>query len=292
MPAQANQFKISKMAAIETSMDMTSEEILAYWTPERIQSAVPVDQFLQMESYEVQSTGALAALGDRQVTVVPSDKLTTFPYQCVGKLYFTLKNTRTWTTAYHIGGNKLLTVAHAVVATGSTQGSKAYASALAFIPAMTDKNDNLGKNYGYFPQVQGGPGQAYFPDPNFDPANMKAEYDICTVLLGTGSKGKKISEVLPPIEIINNKQYTAQTEWNTIGYPVTNQDGKMCEISGKYVQNSLSSNTVQKYGNAPHGMSGGPWIFLGPGNKANGVQAGNATSSTDISPYFRDPWST
>ena len=308
-------------AANAVTTDLTSDEILAYWTPERIRSAVPVDRLLSQGSYygveprqhageqqRALSEGAkssyvrVEAKADsgrasgqprvpQELTEVPASRLTTFPYQCVGRLYFTIRNLRTWTTAYHVGSNRLLTVAHALVVAGATPGSKEYAAALAFIPAMVDHEDHFGRNYGFFPQVGGGGlGTAYFPDPKFDPAERKAEHDICVVLLGVGNRGKQISRVLPPIQLLKNQRYDSKTEWNSIGYPVTNSKGRMCEISGTFVPNSLVSDTVRKHGAASPGMSGGPWILAGSGDRANGVQAGNTTLTTAISPYFRYPW--
>ena len=268
---------------------LTSAEILAYWTPERIRSAVPADDVSYEKQSVVKPGEEQAVPGPLVPTRVPQTSLTTFPYQCVGRLYFTIQGIRTWTSAYHIGNDELYTVAHAVVVKGSTPGSKDYASNLAFIPAMIDYNDHLGQNYGFFPQIPGGPGTAYFPDPNFDPANMQAQYDKCIVKLGVGSKGKTIGQVLPPIQLLKNQQYNKQTDWNTIGYPDANTspEGFMFEVNGTFVPNSLIHNSMQKYGAAPKGMSGGPWILSGSGDKSNGIQAGNTTSTTAISTYFQ-----
>ena len=273
---------------------MTSEEILAYWTPENIRSAIPFEEFLKKSKSEKQKPVAAAKgddvspRGQLVPTVVPKEKLTTFPYQCVGRLYFTIKGTRTWISAHHVGANRLLTVAHALVVSGSKPGEWVFAELLGFIPAMVNYQDEFGMNYGTYPQIPGGPGQAYFPNNHFNPDDRKADFDICTVFLNKGSTGKYISEVLPPIQLLINLNYTPQAEWNCIGYPdpAVSKDGEMYEISGKFAKKV--DTTVQKYGFTPPGMSGGPWILKDSNNRGNGIQAGNVDDTTTISPYFRD----
>jgi hypothetical protein len=75
----------------------TAEEILAYWTPERLAAAQPFGEghpadenrawpAARQVSPAAEEPGALTF----ETTPVPTDELEKFPYQSVGKLFFSM----------------------------------------------------------------------------------------------------------------------------------------------------------------------------------------------------------
>ena len=149
------------------------------------------------------------------------------------------------------------------------------------------------KKFGSYPQIPGGEGVAWSVDPNWDPNNIQARYDHGMIKLDKDpNTGKYVDEVVVPIQILSNQQYTPESGWNTIGYPMVSSEnplGKMTERIGSF--HRRGNGTVYKYGAVPKGMSGGPWIYhnAGSNGQANGVHAGSvdtAAENCEVSPYF------
>ncbi len=89
-------------------LDLTPEQILSYWTPERKQNAIDIEEFLEPEVGLVE--------GENAVTTDPKEAdLSQRPFEAGGKLFFTLDNKDFVGSASIVGqSNILLTAAHCI----------------------------------------------------------------------------------------------------------------------------------------------------------------------------------
>lgn len=261
-----------------------------YWTPERIALAQPevhaygthIEDDTEVKKSELGADGSLR--------IVPDEKVTTFPYQSVGKLFYTKVGPSgsrdSYATAWVANMSSVLHVVY--TAAHNLKRGDMHAENILFVPGFTPPGSYP---FGRYPEIQGGEGTAWVVDPNWNPNDMKPRYDQGLVKLDKDTNtAKYVDDVVTPIEILSNQQYTSLTEWNTIGYPVPssqNPYGKMCERSGTFKK--VSDGAVYKYGTLPQGTSGGPWILLTSYSQSssNGVQAGNRSDiGCTLSPHF------
>jgi hypothetical protein len=281
-----------RSAQPESDIDFTmsskerAQAIVDYWTPERVAAAQPEEHAYgihiedEAEIEMVQGAGSLK--------IVPDDKVKTFPYESVGKLFYTKVGPSGSRDVYATAWvANMSTIRHVVyTAAHILKRGDMHAEKIIFIPGFIPPNTYP---FGRYPQIQGSEGTAWAVDPNWNPNNPEAKYDQGLVKLDKDTTtGKYVDEVVVPIQISSNQQYTSSTEWNTIGYPVPssqNPNGKMCERTGTF--NTMLYDAVYKFGTLPKGTSGGPWILANSQNSSNGVQAGNRDSiGSTISPYF------
>ena len=267
--------------------------ILSYWTPERMAAAQPVPIVMYGTEYIEKTVVAedtlrsdKPELPESQETVqgagplqpVPDDKVKTFPYQSVGKLFFNVGESHFTASAWVVSSQLhiVMTAAHCLKPPiGGT------ATNILFIPGFIPPDTKV---FGSYPQIPGGEGVAWAVDPNWDPNNIQAKYDLGMIKLDKDlNTGKYVDEVVKAIPMLSKQPYTSKSEWNTIGYP----PGKMHERSGTLF--AFSDVTLYKYGTVLNGMSGGPWIYAGSDGQANGIHSGIAkkdTKNCDVSPYF------
>ncbi len=241
------------------------------------------------------------------LTIVERDSLQRYPYKCVGRLFWfkpsESNNIVHSTTAFYIGDNKIITVAHAFdlpmkeLKKGGNNKPPFPGRSLKeaiFVPAMRDRHDIYGQFYGYYHISK-----LYVPK-NYEPREFERSYCINWDIA--------IAEITPGDESdINQKLGYAYIPWQNfehsieplkiIGYAKyqDNEDRKMCELDVHITSNNTYSVEVQP--GAAAGMSGGPWL-LHDLDKAIGVQSGShftdsyvdsqrvKQSITSISPKF------
>lgn len=271
-----------------------SRAIHAYWTPERMAAAQP-EPMPDREPTPDRDDHA-CAMAQLQVAgslkIVPDDNVKKFPYQSVGKLYYTKVNSSgvkrdssatAWVANSSSSLHVVFTAAHCL------KYGDEKATNIQFIPGYIPPNTEI---FGKYAQIPGGEGVAWAVDPNWDPNKLQAEYDRGVVHLDKDpNTGKYVDEVVIPIQILANQKYDSKSEWNTIGYPIAssgNPSGKMCERSGTFYKMSSSGGSFYKYGVLPGGTSGGPWIMAGSNDSSNGIQAGNVSQyGCAQSTYFK-----
>ena len=279
-------------AVPEPGLDLTTtpahsaQEILDYWTPERMASA-------QAEEHaygeDIKTAEGAVVLGDRSadqrvqaaasMKIVPHSKVKTFPYQSVGKLFYVKVGPSSgerdsfasaWVTNISSQLHVIMTAAHCL------ERDDNRAEKILFIPGFIPPNTRPFRSY---PQIPGGKGEAWAIDPNWDPNNMQAKHDFGMIRLDKDpDMGKYVDEVVLPIQVLTNQQYTSFTEWNTIGYPVAssqNPYGTMAEQSGSFCRMSSDGGSFYKYGTLPKGTNGGPWILDASNDSSSGLQTGN-----------------
>ena len=83
------------------NLDLSPEQILSYWTPERKKNAIAIDALFEPE---------LGIVGEENaVTTEPKEAdLTKRPYEAAGKLFFTLDNKDFVGSASIVGQNNIL----------------------------------------------------------------------------------------------------------------------------------------------------------------------------------------
>ncbi len=92
-------------------LDLTPEQIMAYWTPERKQAAIAIEAFIEPE-LELES---VVGVENAPTTDPKQADLTKRPFEAGGKLFFTLDNKDYVGSASIVGQNNiLLTAAHCV----------------------------------------------------------------------------------------------------------------------------------------------------------------------------------
>ncbi len=279
---------------------LTDEELWQYWTNpdnhDRIVNAVPRDTQLGVfhndsieedpESYT--PTRGIPKIYQRSLSQpIGKEDQKQYPYQSVGKLFWCRPGTdeeESWATAFYIGDNKIMTAAHAV--------DKMESNAGVFIPAMIDRGDKTGKNYGAFrvrpESCRKHP--KYHTDEYTNP-----EYDICIAEVGKGKRHPDVNANingapgqehttedimigdthLSPIEIHADIETGSNSTLTVLGYP--SLTGQLLEApKTRYVDSESDSNRVAVAFEAQEGMSGGPWMLEDPEGRmvAAGCTAG------------------
>ena len=272
-----------------------SRQIHAYWTPERMAAAQPERMPEREPTPERDVLGALAAVevqGAGPLKIVSDDNVKKFPYQSVGKLFYTKVNSSgakrdSYSTAWVANSSStlhvVLTAAHCLKSGDET------ATNIRFIPGYIPPSTAI---FGKYAQIPGGEGVAWAVDPNWNPSVLQADHDSAIIHLDKDpDTGKYVDEVVIPIQVLTNQTYNSTSEWNSIGYPQPssgNPSGKMCEQTGTFYKMSSSDGAFYKYGELPGGTSGGPWILAGTNDSGNGIQAGNVSQyKCVVSTYFK-----
>ena len=254
------------------------EVIRCYWTPERIQCAVP------KKRYRVSGKKQAIGLANDPPTEVPDATRKTSPYKSVGKLMFTqtVKGTvkHFQGTAYVAetgkGDNIVFTAAHNLLDEDGPSEN------LLFIPACQNDGKEV-PAYGSFT------GASYVVSAKWvEP--FQDWYDIGAVKLTKNKDGKEVGKVVPELSITSyadasTKVYKKdETEWKIIGYV----ESKMYESDGVYIESEEGGKLIVRTNPVIQGMSGGPWMLKnGNGDfaTANGNQS--AISSDDsVTPYY------
>ena len=304
-------------------MSWTDDRILEFWnsseTTEKLINAKAIDELIPIiDEEELETSGSetptmdrdnLGSVMDRdslgsengnlvnQVETVDDDKLTVYPYHSVGRLYWWHKNIENeepiiWATAFYIGHNQIMTVAHVF---DCEDLRNKYG---AFIPAMKSRREVRNLLYGAF-QVD--PKKRYCHpqyrkyqkyDRNEVVRLNTPQYDICKLDVSekfNDSNAMLDDANLEPIKYKVDQVYNNETAWTVLGYP--RDGGKLTEYKGWWKQERSNERVTAINYKIPKGVSGGPWI-LGheiAGQRpavATGCQATHHSSGYSTSPYF------
>ena len=281
----------------EQETKWTDQLILQYWLdPENrdsILNAKPLDERLNNklsdpDSYNPATEKVSQKFPRPEGVMIENPNLRAHPYQCVGKLLWGesyLGSPKEWVTAFYIGSNKIMTVAHAF------DNARPNFVGL-FVPAMTGDKDIGGENYGCYPIH---PSDCQYHPLYSQYQTWNLEYDICTAKVGKGKwmngniNGKLTEDImidesgLTPIEICYE-----MPDFTTCKILGMQKDlNKQIELNGCYYVHSESNEKkmVIDY-EVTKGMSGGPWLVECDGKlKAIGCTAGYYNLHT-FSPRF------
>ena len=261
------------------------ELTLQMWTDERCKKAIPKVKKSKQKVGPPPPQDLLALATNNEVTIVPERVLKTFPYQSVGRLFFNV-NGEPYTGSAYVADwkgatNLLFTAAHNLL---DDEGGKPCKSTdVIFIPAMKDKNDTSGSNYGRYAAT------AICWNKKWDPTagHNDDAYDFGIVQLAPRADGKNVGQEVKPIPIVLDATNTqGKTSWETLGYPnhPDNPDRQMMTQTGTYV--GLDKGAVDKVSQGGYGKGGSGSCWLRDGKaEGNGVHV-SASISVSSSPYF------
>ena len=254
------------------------EVIRCYWTPERIQCAVP------KERYRV--SGKKQAIGLPNVPpteVLDATRKDKNPYRSVGKLMFTQEVDKkiipfhgtAYVAATGKGDNIVFTAAHNLIdGDGPSEN-------ILFIPACQDGGKEV-PAYGSFAGAS-----CVVCSKWVKPYHNMNCYDIGAVKLTKNKDGKEVGKVVPELILSVDEKYKKdETEWRIIGYV----QNKMYESDGTFIdiETQQGGKLVVRTNPVIKGMSGGPWMLKSGGGDfttANGDQSAISADDT-VSPYY------
>ncbi len=284
------------------------EEILAYWTPERMAQARPVpppsprgqkhpasekhpSPVERPASAEPFEPGTLA---NYMTGRVPLGNLYDYPYQSVGKLFFTVitedreKEDREASAAV-VAENGLITAAHNLY----DHELYAWAENIWFSPAYRKGDSKYGawtyNNTFVIEEWE-----------HSDDYEVILGYDVGFITLMPGGRtgderiGKVVGQL--PLLVDMNLDPDKKIRWEALGYPGVPPPDKSHAFDGEEMWvcygdfEEERDNIVYKGGDFTYGSSGGPWLYQREKGSysINGIEStGTKTNeSTDSSPYF------
>ena len=179
-----------------------------------------------------------------------------FPYNNVGKVFWVFPNDPTrdppvfCSTGFYIGRNTVITVAHNFERSNNRSNDILAERTPVFVPAMVDKHDIKGKNYGIFILDYVFVHSQYSPTQNF------YRYDICIakIIKGTESTKPLTDRHLQLTEFVLPESQSV----SVIGYKFAT--GKMIKYLGTTSNEGTPTSSITIFPAAFSGMSGGPWI--------------------------------
>jgi len=248
------------------------EEVLKYWTPERMRDAKPEPMRLVPgpEQAEASKTRSLAA-----VTTTRVRDLHTYPYNAVGRLYYS-RGANTWScTATIIASNIILTAAHCMY----DQNTKKWASNINFVPSYAP-----GSSADTFAAV----GPPIIPKIWEDGGGHQFDYAMVRVQGDMLVKYQKL--------VLAVGRVPDTTPYHSIGYPRRAIPGY--DFDGEHMWECVGASSGLKQGlltmenNMTEGCSGGPWLSESDaGQTVRSVFGLNSAidldrSATVVSPYF------
>ena len=295
------------------------------YAPEDFTPTSSLTEFSPTGDIPGQSTSSASSAPSPQ-QYVPNDCLTKYPFQSVGKLFWLIPTTRTilyHSTAFYIGNEKIMTVAHHFDK-DTVKGYSLPPNAVIFVPAMSDKEDIYGVNYGYYKLDLDQIGiHEYHNKSNI----LFPLYDICIAKITDGRKpvgGTKenptefeLIQIVPPNPLANyGANYGLIAELKPIPrlpYPQPYEDMRKCTVlgygstsftkpvitdaTGKMMKFNIEKVCVTLYNDRRgivtmkpavwKGASGGPW--LNGNNTAIGIQSASSGKSYEtFSPLWTE----
>lgn len=270
----------------------TAEEIQAYWTEERQAAAQPFptpgEERLADENRPRPATAEEPDTLTYKTTLVPKEKLTDYPYQSIGRLFYTLDGKDLRASASVVDDNGLITAAHNLY----DRKTKTWADTILFCPAYTKGQENAkyGSWTGRDIAVPKGWMEGQDPD----------AHDVGFIKLHPGGLAHKpIGTIVRPLPLlVGMVPVISETVWFAVGYPRGTREGttfdgnNMWQCEGDcrdIVQKERGViSTVSKSGNFTQGSSGGPWLYYTGTDtyQVNGVGSTIDFYDMDGSPYF------
>lgn len=276
----------------------TPEEIQAYWTEERQAAAQPLPPpFPSSKARPADENHPIPASPTAEepstlyykTTLVRKEALDQYPYQSIGKLFFTLDKKDQQASASVVDENGLITAAHCLY----SYETKTWADSILFCPAYANGHENA--KYGSWT------GRDIAVPRGWMEGRDRDAHDVGFIKLHLGGLDRKpIGNIVSKLPLlVGMVPVLLKTVWFAVGYPRypredTNFDGKnmwQCEGDCRDIVEKEEGviSTVSKSGNFTQGSSGGPWLYTGNDKyEVNGVGStiDSAYYGMDGSPYF------
>jgi len=241
----------------------THEQILKYWTPERMKSAIPKEIIFKthlsnkIQFSEINQDSPLEGEPKKGTSNVDVNDYTNNPYHQVGKVFFSDGPNNYVCSGSAVGGNIVLTAGHCVCDSGT------WFTNWIFVPNYLD-----GKApFGVYSAEDIFTFQEWF-------SNSNIGRDVAFAQV-KGTTADTLEQVVGALGFIANVAST-KSNWDAVGYPAANPfTGKV--MVQTYEAQSISDNRVTPntrgiVSKMTGGCSGGPWIY--------GVNIGSDNSNT------------
>ena len=284
----------------EAKQRLYDDSIRSYWTPDRIRCAKVEDVPLR-ETIPGKNEQAYDLVdGPPQCTEIDDKTRKDPPYNNVGLLYIQKGDKHYMATAYVVkleGKNNIVfTAAH------NLYSDKGKAEKIMFIPACPTNYDDIKKELGCFPQLNGE--NAWVVSSNWKPKlPYLYEYDIGAIKLSKNEFGQEVGDVFPgfDIELRTDKDpgyEKGKTEWKIIGYKVESTEYNdyfhMYESIGTFLDLEENKTTggylVIRNNPIYKGMSGSPWLLKNATNskfeKSNGNVSAFCKDEDVVTPFY------
>ncbi|MEL7122184.1 MAG: trypsin-like serine protease [Bacteroidota bacterium] len=246
------------------------QEILEYWTEERIQKANSNPFEHENDWMEEEATNKETFTNNENnklsLGYTKVDNPTEEPWKYVGRLYFTWSGNDVYATAFIISDDAVLTCAHLIYSAKS-----GYSKKLMFIPAASSSEE---APYGKFPSKHSVIMPGY---------NNSTQNDIALVYLSTNSSGDHVGKN----GYLELAEASLDIETKSVGYSNGKSSEDIYYQSGK-PKIGVFYNSTHMEGLRFSGASGGPWIYDKGDKKSYGVGGIQSHSSDSylISPLF------
>jgi V8-like Glu-specific endopeptidase len=287
------------------SPERSPEEIRAYWTPERMASAEPVEA-PSPTSHADRGTAPPAPTGEpggipgappaRQAdngdegnaspVIAPAYSVTSrvddphvhvYPYCATGKLFFTRDNRDKAASASVVATNGIMTAGHVLY----NPTTRSWADDILFCPGYDSKMQSLYFGSWVFARRFAYPRWVQYGDRAYD-------FALCELRAQGGNNNQSVAWAVGRYGLHVN---AAIVQWMALGYPDVpyrqyNFNGlDMWACTGDKAANI--NGQVIKDGVLTEGSSGGPWLIATDLSWANGLQSTFNTNTDDSgSPYF------
>lgn len=254
------------------------DEVIAFWSPQRLASAKPVEQ-ITGAARPAPVSAPPSPLPGKFITQPILNPASDPHYRRAGKLYVRFGEEAWYASACAVNENGVLTAAHCLYDRESQQ----YATLGLYMPGYQEGESSLGS----FTLI----GEPAVPEGWISTGSRDWDYGFSRVHDSDLDRNETLGDVTGIFTVASN--LSPKRDWHTLGYPSKPAppygfDGQM--MWGCYGPKTRDiGNVIGKEGNLTTGSSGGPWLI--PGTEyVNGVQSVDNSLIPDenFSPYFDD----
>jgi hypothetical protein len=244
-----------------------AEEVLAFWTPERVRAAE--DLLAVVPEADLRAAGAEERAFERSAPsaplftssrIVPESADTAYPYSTVGRLTFTIPGQGTASCSAAVINRRLVLTAGHCVHRGSEDTLGFYTNFM-FTPAYHNGQAPFGAWTATAYAVTGAwaAGKGIYPNPG--------DFGILEI---ADQQGKRIGDVTGRLNVLPNHLFPNIV--TSLGYPSNIDGGKLMH---QVVSQGIGPTGARTYayGSDMQGAGGGPWVqsFGRPGAGQSGI---------------------
>jgi hypothetical protein len=232
----------------------TADEVIAYWTPERLRAAA--DLLRSVPESDLRAAGAEERVFAKSAPstplftssrIVPESADTSYPYSTVGRLTFTIPGQGMASCSAAVINRRLvLTAGHCVhKGSGDTLG---FYTNFMFTPAYHNGQAPFGTwtATAYSVTAAWAAGKAIYPNPG--------DFGVLEI---ADQQGKRIGDVTGRLNVLPNHLYPNVV--TSLGYPSNIDGGRLMH---QVVSQSIGPTGARTYayGSDMQGAGGGPWV--------------------------------
>jgi hypothetical protein len=252
--------------ALVRESDQTADEVIAYWTPERLQAAEAL--LAAVSEPDPRAAGADERVPEKRISaplftssrIVPQTADTAYPYSTVGRLTFTIPGQGTASCSAAVISQRLVLTAGHCVHRGSEDTLGFYTNFM-FTPAYRNGQAPFGTwtATAYAVTAAWAAGKAIYPNPG--------DFGVLEI---ADQQGHRIGDLTGWLGVLPNHLFPNIV--TSLGYPSNIDGGKLMH---QVVSQGIGPTGARTYayGSDMKGAGGGPWVqsFGIPGSGQSGV---------------------